>query len=137
MRKFRKIYFDDWVLSTLNYHPVSIWSIFMPLLNHSRILLKGVPNGMKVFSKVSHWKTVRATNFYLVWLELLKPRLQVIWFWKFYLRVWASISQLHVYFFEKPILLRIFCQVFLLLRFFLVLRFFQGKVGFSEVEIKG
>ena len=27
MRTFRN-FFDDWVLSTLNYQPVSIWSIF-------------------------------------------------------------------------------------------------------------
>jgi hypothetical protein len=24
----RNFFFDDWVLSTLNYHPISIWSIF-------------------------------------------------------------------------------------------------------------
>jgi hypothetical protein len=29
-------FFDDWVLSTLNYHPVSIWSIF----NASKALIK-------------------------------------------------------------------------------------------------
>jgi hypothetical protein len=28
MPKFRKIFFNEWVLSTLNYHLVSIWSIF-------------------------------------------------------------------------------------------------------------
>jgi hypothetical protein len=28
MRKFRNLFFDDWVSNTLNYHPVSIWSIF-------------------------------------------------------------------------------------------------------------
>jgi hypothetical protein len=36
MRKFRKFFFDDWVLITLNYHPVSIWSIF----NASKTFIK-------------------------------------------------------------------------------------------------
>ena len=55
-----------------------------PHLDRGIRWLRGFPTVWKVFLKVFYRKTVRATNCYLVWLEWPKPRLQVLWFWKFY-----------------------------------------------------
>ena len=51
--------------------------------------------------------------------------------------VGVDISASSIILFDTLILKKIFCQVFLFISFFLVLRFFQKKVRFSGVEIKG
>ena len=51
MRKFRNFFFDDLVLSTLNYHPVSIWRIF---------------NASKAFIKSESYTPLR------VWVSLIR-----------------------------------------------------------------
>ena len=73
--------------------------------------LKGFPKVWKVFSKVFHWKTVRATNFYLVWLTSKKTKKS----WKFLRLCKAAIAN--------------FCKakifIFWTLEFFQKLKFWQ------------